>query len=47
MTGDEAAFTKLDKENSGLAKFGDSSLVGIKGHDTILFAALDTCLGVL
>jgi transposase InsO family protein len=38
MTGNEAAFAELDKGVSGIVKFGDGSLMAIKGRGTLLFA---------
>jgi hypothetical protein len=40
MTGDEAAFAELDKSVSGTVKFGDGSLVAIKGHATVFLLSL-------
>jgi len=39
MTGNRAAFSKLDNSITGTVKFGDGSVVDIVGHGTITFAA--------
>ena len=37
MTGSKEAISKLDGNVTGMVKFGDSSRVAIRGHDTIIF----------
>ena len=37
MTGSKVAFSELDDDVTGTVKFGDSSRVAIRGHDTIIF----------
>jgi hypothetical protein len=41
MTGHAACFTELDKRVSGMVKFGDDSIVDIKGRGTVIFSDRD------
>jgi hypothetical protein len=43
MTGDRAAFSKLDKSVTGNVRFGDSSVVQIKGRGDITFCINGGC----
>lgn len=36
MTGDRRAFVSLDESVHGMVKFGDGSLVSIKGHGSVV-----------
>lgn len=38
MTGDELAFAELRRSVTGTVRFGDGSLVDIKGRDTVMFS---------
>jgi hypothetical protein len=39
MTGNAIVFSELDQNVMGTVRFGDSSVVQIKGHETVVFIA--------